>query len=334
MSYIGSDEIPEFIWDPSTDGFVCTRYMNVEESQFGTVGPDWLNSMLKMVPNGVGSYGEKNCTTTFNKINYFSTAKHLDSYDFSTLYTSIPHDSLKQAIKSLIKEAYRVRDSVFLVADHAGRAYWSNVPSSSSSRHSITEERLVIYVEYLIDNIYVSIGNRVYRQCVGIPMGTDCAPLLANLFLFYYEYGYMMGLIKTDLVLAKKFNNTMRYIDDLLTLNNATFHSAITDIYPHELQLKKTTECETQLSYLDILVTMANGKYSTAVYDKRDDFNFNIVNFPYLSSNIPSGPAYGVYISQLVRIGRICSNYTQFARRHYRATNTPRIQIFSIKYSL
>ena len=165
-------------------------------------------------------------------------------------------------------------------------------------------------MEYLIDNIYVSIGNRVYRQCVGIPMGTDCAPLLANLFLFFYEYSYMRDLIKTDLVLAKKLYNTMRYIDDLLTLNNATFHSVIADIYPSELQLKKTTECGTQLSYLDILITIENGKYSTAVYDKRDNFNFNIVNFPYLSSNIPSGPAYGVYISQLVRIGRICSNYT------------------------
>ena len=56
-------------------------------------------------------------------------------------------------------------------------------------------------------------------------------------------------------------------------------------------------------------------EYLTAVYDKRDNFNFDIV--PYLSSNIPSGPAYGVYISQLVRIGRI---YTQFARRHYKLT--------------
>ena len=97
--------------------------------------------------------------------------------------------------------------------------------------YGITEEQFVAYVEYLIDNIYVSIGNRVYIQCVGIPMGTDCAPLLANLFLFFYEYSYMRDLIKTDLVLAKKFNNSMRYIDDLLTLNNATFHSVIADIY-------------------------------------------------------------------------------------------------------
>ena len=66
-----------------------------------------------------------------------------------------------------------------------------------------------------------------------------------------------------------------------------------------------------------ILITIDNGRYSTAVFDKRDSFTFNIVNFPHLSSNIPSKPAYGVYISQLVRIGRICSNFVQFKLRHY-----------------
>ena len=175
-------------------------------------------------------------------------------------------------------------------------------------------------MEYLIDNIYVSIGNRVYRQCVGIPMGTDCAPLLANLFLFYYEYKYMKNLIKKNIILAKKFNNTMRYIDDLLTLNNTQFDAAIQDIYPQELQLKKTTESATALSYLDVLITIDNGRYSTAVFDKRDSFTFKIVNFAHLSSNIPSKPAYGVYISQLVRIGRICSNFVQFKLRHYTLT--------------
>ena len=61
------------------------------------------------------------------------------------------------------------------------------------------------------------VGNRVYRQCVGIPMGTDCAPLLAKLFLFYYEYNYMKNLIKRDIWAARRFNNNVRYIDDLLT---------------------------------------------------------------------------------------------------------------------
>ena len=112
--------------------------------------------------------------SALSKINYFSTAKHLDSYDFSTLYTSIPHTSLEEALTSLIKEAYKVRDKVF----------WTDIPSKAASKFNVTEEPLIKLVECLIDNIYVSIGNRVYLQCVGIPMGTDCAPLLANLFLF------------------------------------------------------------------------------------------------------------------------------------------------------
>ena len=91
-------------------------------------------------------------------------------------------------------------------------------------------------------------------------------------------------------MLAKKFNGTMRYIDDLLTLNNKCFESTSDNIYPPELHLKKT-ECPTKLSYLDILIDIDNGKYSTAVYDKRDHLRL------FLCSNIPSKPAYGVYIS-------------------------------------
>ena len=245
------------------------------------------------------------------------TAKHFDSFDFSTLYTSIPHVSLKQALRSLIQEAYKVRDNIFLIADFRGTAYWSDTPSKVCSRYSLTEEKLMELVEYLIDNVFVSVGNRVYKQCVGIPMGTDCAPLLANLFLFYYEYRYMKSLISSNISLAKRYTHTMRYIDDLLALNNSGFAGRATDIYPSELVLKKTTEGPTELSYLDLLITIDGGKYSTAIYDKRDSFNFNIVNFPH---NISSKPAYGVYISQLVRIGRICSSFPQFKDRHYRLT--------------
>ena len=136
-----------------------------------------------------------------------------------------------------------MRDNTFLVVRNNGKVVWSDVPST---RQSLTEDRLISYVEYLIDNIYVNVGNGVYRQCVGIPMGTDCAPLLANLFLFFYEYRYMKSLIKSIIHMARRFNNT---IDDLLVLNNTNFGDAIQYIYPSELQLKKTTESTTALSY-------------------------------------------------------------------------------------
>ena len=156
----------------------------------------------------------------------------------------------------------------------------------------MSKELLIELIEYLVDNIFIKIGNRVYRQCVGIPMGTDCAPLIANLYLFFYEYNYIKSLLKNNFNCAKKFTNTMRYIDDLLTLNNSTFSREIANIYSVELSLKKTTESCTMVSYLDICIRMMNSKFVTTVYDKRDSFDFHIVNFPILDSNIPTKPAY------------------------------------------
>ena len=94
----------------------------------------------------------------------------------------------------------------------------------------------------MIDNIYVKIEEKVYHQTIGIPMGTDCAPHLANLFFFHLEYSYMKGLMKDNLRMAERFSDTVRYIDDLLALNNHGFEGEICVIYPPELTLKRTTE--------------------------------------------------------------------------------------------
>ena len=247
------------------------------------------------------------------RMNATREAKSFDSYDFSTLYTSIPHDSLKHSLKMLISEAYKVRGAYYLSVNGKGVCTWSN---NKGSCVDVSESLLMEMVEYLVDNIYIHVGNKVFRQCIGIPMGTDCAPLLANLYLFYYEYCYMKQLLKVDVGKARRFSNTVRYIDDLLSLNNMSFEKEIANIYPNELVLKKTTESHSMVSYLDIKITIEEKQFVTAVWDKRDSFTFHIVNYPFLSSNIPTGPAYGIYISQLVRIGRICVKYEDFWNRH------------------
>ena len=210
-------------------------------------------------------------------------------------------------------EAYRVRGTTYLIVRDDGTAYWSN--TISTKHHSITEANLVDKIKFLVDSIYIQVGNRIFRQTIGIPMGTDCAPLLANLFLFYYEYKFMKTKLNQNNKVARDFSYTFRYIDDLLTLNNPTFEHEISNIYPPQLQLKKTTETDRSLSYLDIDLSIKDGIFSTAVFDKRYGFSFKIVNFPHLDSNIPCKPAYGVYISQLVRIGRICDSYNNFTTR-------------------
>ena len=95
--------------------------------------------------------------------------------------------------------------------------------------------------------------------------------------------------------------------------------SVLIDILPRplELTISETTESTSVASYLDLLFTRDRGNnIITKLYDKRDAFGFHIVNFPFMSSNIPSAPAYGVYASQLVRYARCCSNYSDFLIRH------------------
>ena len=105
-----------------------------------------------------------------------------------------------------------------------------------------------------------------------------------------------------------------KQIDDVLSLKNTKFAEYLEFIYPRELEIKETTETTTS-SCLDCYFYIGNGKLTTRLYDKRDDFNFPIVNFPFLSSNIPSAPEYGVYVSQLICYARACPNYQDFMER-------------------
>ncbi|KAK3086807.1 hypothetical protein FSP39_023781 [Pinctada imbricata] len=97
---------------------------------------------------------------------------------------------------------------------------------------------------------------------------------------------------------TRKRLRRLRYIDDVLSINNPKFTDYLSRIYPSELEVKETAETNNSASYLDIMLSSdKDGHMNTSLYDKRDDFNFSITNFPSLSSNIPSSPAYGVFIS-------------------------------------
>ena len=160
-------------------------------------------------------------------------------------------------------------------------------------------------------------GEHIFQQTVGIPMGTNCVPLLADLFLYSYESKFIQSLLRSDKkTTAKSFNFTYRYIDGVLSLNNPTFGDYLEVIYPTELDVKDTTESIYSASYLDIQLEFdIQGKLNLKRYDKLDDFNFPVVNFPFLSSNIPASPAYGVYVSQLIRYARASSEYRSFLHR-------------------
>ena len=138
---------------------------------------------------------------------------------------------------------------------------------------------------FLLDSIYIRFGSKLYRQIVGIPTGTNCAPLVADLFLFCYERDFMLSLSEynqSDVIEA--FNSTIRYLDSLLNINNNNnfFDSMVNRIYPLELQLNKAN---TEASFLDLHLSISDGFVKTKIYDKLDDFD--IVNFPFLDGDVP-----------------------------------------------
>ena len=175
------------------------------------------------------------------------------------------------------------------------KSYFTSDPLNGDNKYTASD--ICKMIGFLVDNIYVRFGRQLFQQMVGILMGTNCAPLLADLFLYSYENQFLDKLIKEGKrMLAKKFNLSYRYIDDLISFNNKRFKEFISDIYPKELTISETTESTSIVSYLDLLFIRDKSKnITTKLYDKRDAFGFNIVNFPFMSSNIPSAPAYGVY---------------------------------------
>ena len=95
-------------------------------------------------------------------------------------------------------------------------------------------------IEFLVDNTYVRFGGQLFRQMVGIPMGTNCAPLLADLFLYSYENEFLDELNKEGKrKLASKFNLSYRYIDDLISFNNKNLRSSFLAFTPKNSQFLK-----------------------------------------------------------------------------------------------
>ena len=107
-----------------------------------------------------------------------------------------------------------------------------------------------------------------------------------------------------------------RYLDDLLNIDIPYFEGMVNQIYPPKLQLNKAYTSNTEAPFLDLHLSISNGFVSSKLYDKSDDFDFDIVNFPILDGDVQRRPSYGVYISQLIRFARVCSHVDDFKTRN------------------
>ena len=328
-------ELPTFYWLPKLHkNPFKSRFISNSSHCSTTILSKHITSALTAVKDHVIKYS----VTAFSNsnVNYFWSIKNssevieklrlrnfqgsqVSSFDFSTLYTSLPHDLIKAKVLSLVTWCFNRESKTYLCSsDKAG--FFSNKKYDSYKCWTCAE--LCEAFTFLMENIYVQFEGMVYQQIVGIPMGTNCAPLIADLFLFCYERDFMSSLHKSKRYdLIDMFNDTSRYLDDIFTIDNPEFEKHIPDIYPRELQLNKANTSDKETSFLDLNIKVIGSDVHTSVYDKRDDFGFPIVNFPWLSGDVPRLPSYGVYISQLVRFARCCTSVSDFNSKNLQLTS-------------
>ena len=140
----------------------------------------------------------------------------MSTYDFSTLYTTLPHNLIKDKLIDLIERTFQREGSPYLACTDRNAFFTSEKPKKY---HAWSCQNVCDALTFLLD---------IYRQVVGIPIGTNCAPLVADLFLFCYERDLIMSLSddkQADVIDA--FNTTSRYLDDILNINNAYFDNMV-----------------------------------------------------------------------------------------------------------
>ena len=209
----------------------------------------------------------------------------MSTYDFPTLFTTLPNNLSKEKLINLIEWTLKREGSPYIACNERQAFFTSGV----TKRYKLWScQNVCEALIYLSDNIYIRFGTKLYRQIVDIPMDTNCVPRVADLFLLCYERDFMTSLSDVKQAeIIEAFKSTSRYLHDLLNIDNPYFEDMINRIYPSEMQLNKANISDTEAPFLDLHLSISNGFVSSKIYDKRDHFDFDIVNFPFLDGNVP-----------------------------------------------
>ena len=252
-----------------------------------------------------------------NKINIKKKAKDISTYDFSTLYTKLQHCDLVKVLKEIIDFCHKgggnkVDGNRKYISFSSGEAYWCK---KRHGKMCFSMAELKALTDHLITETYFEVGNLVFRQSIGIPMGIDPAPFWANLYLYKYECDHVTKLIRTDKSRAFKYRHATRFIDDECNLNDSgEFSQSFPLIYPPDLHLK----CEhngIHATFLELDISIIDGLFIYKLYDKRDDFPFHIIRMPDKNGNIPLHVFYGSIMSEFLRIARATLLFSDFLPR-------------------
>ena len=237
--------LPYLYWTPKLHKSLVKHCFIAGSSKCTT---NQLSSLLTKIPTVIKLGPEKYCSIKTshtgvnnlwilkNSTNLLSSLGHLgvhraifiQTFDFCTLYISIPHDLLKSRMNNMINNAFKHKNGATRythIKVGRNKSYFTSDPLNGDNKYTVND--ICKMNEFLVDNIYVRFGGQLFRQMVGIPMGTNCAPLLADLFLYSSEHEFLDKLIKEGKrKLARKFNVSYRYIDDLISFSNKDLRSS------------------------------------------------------------------------------------------------------------
>ena len=283
-----------------------------------------INSALKLLRD----FFKKYCNSIFNNcsVNPFwsieSSTQFLDTirstiiyniqvYDFTTLYTNLDLTEVEKMIGEIIQLIYSERNKYICIAKYNHKQCF--FASKKYDNHfCFSADDLLEAVKYIINNTYIVFGGTVFRQMKGIPMGGNSSSPIADLTVAKCEYNYMMKIVSQGKCgLARLLSNNHRYVDDLAVINYLSFHMIIKDIYPPSLEMERVGTNNKNINYLDLKINIAE-TISVSVYNKTDDFDFNVISLSFPHSNIPLDVGYNVFYSQILRYGNICSRVEDF----------------------
>jgi hypothetical protein len=261
-----------------------------------------------------------------NLLNQDRTARNLRTADFPTLYTKIPHDDLLNILTQGVEEAFQLeakkseKEVVLLFGYNDKKkkkvAYFGSKPQKGNK--FVTKEKLIDMLKYLINNIYSTLGDKIFKQDIGIPMGTDCAPFLANFYLHLKEYNWIRKMLQakeTKQVVCKHFNNCSRYLDDFLGLNNDNKLEEYRDeIYGLRIDVTNDDN-DTEGNYCNLKLKIENGHINVDLYNKRDAYDFDIISFTHASSNTNKATDMNVIHGQLHTYLKVCARLGNFVAR-------------------
>ena len=158
----------------------------------------------------------------------------------------------------MIERAFYKKEDKLYIACNDKKAFFTS-KDHYKGYHLWSCQNVCDALSFLLDNINIRFGTKLYRQIVGIPMGTNCAPLVADLFLFCYERDFMKDLSSDNQAdVIKAFNSTSRYLDDLHNIDSPYFEGMVNQIYPSELQLNKANPSNTEPPFLDLHLSISN----------------------------------------------------------------------------